>query len=50
MYIVYINGREVARVATPDEVWDTIGKHPFGSLYSVDNTDPETDLSQFIPF
>lgn len=49
-YVVYINCRKVARVETPKEVWELIGKRTFGSLYEVKHEDTTIDTTEFIPF
>jgi hypothetical protein len=50
MYIVYINNKEVKRVKTVSEVWDTIGGYPFSYLYFIDHEDKDVNVSEFIPF
>ena len=49
MYVVLMNGTHSFNCASEQEVWDVIGRHPFGSLYEVSSTAGE-DVSQFIPF
>lgn len=49
-YRVYINNKLEIVVDTPEEVWEAIGRSPFGSLHSVGHTDPSVDISEFVPF
>ena len=50
MYIVYINGMKKAVCNTSEEVWDVIGKSPFGSLYEVRPGEENVSVDEFTPF
>lgn len=48
-YVVTINGRKKFPADTEEEVWDIVGRHPFGSLYDV-SSPVGLSVDEFVPF